>query len=348
MQASCWRLGEDELRSWIAKQIEQDRRVVAPVDREGLRSFRPVSSADEVSLDPGKARFSPKEFLLPRTESLYRYTLGAAGPELHDPPQPEREQLLVGVRPCDAAGLCRLDDVFLSGAVRDPLYAARRERTTVVAFACERAGPECFCTAVGGSPMGTEGVDLLMVPLAGDWLVKVVTDRGGALVSDAWTAASAEDRDVAKDQTRRVAREITRAPLPVRAAEALEAAFEHPAWKETATTCLSCSICAYACPSCSCFDVHHEGHAWGGTEIRCWDACTFPLFTLHASGHNPRGCAAARYRQRALHKFAYLGAGQEGTTRCTGCGRCIALCPVGIDIHQAVSRIVADRSERHG
>ncbi|MHC4428808.1 MAG: 4Fe-4S dicluster domain-containing protein, partial [Planctomycetota bacterium] len=164
MNKTAWRLSETELRKWLDGLLDEGKRVIAPVDRDGLRLFRSVTTADEVNLDPGKTRLSPKEFLFPRTESLYTFTLRKDGPELRDPPLPEQEQILVGVRSCDAAGLVRLDQVFLTGKVEDPLYSRRRALTTVVAFACPESEPECFCTAVGGSPMGTEGVDLLVLP----------------------------------------------------------------------------------------------------------------------------------------------------------------------------------------
>jgi Fe-S-cluster-containing hydrogenase component 2 len=138
-----------------------------------------------------------------------------------------------------------------------------------------------------------------------------------------------------------LARQIKRSPVPDNLARTLESRFDSPVWGEVARQCVGCSICAYVCPSCSCFDVQHEGNAWGGREFRSWDACTYALFTLHASGHNPRGDEGARYRQRLLHKFAYLAPDDEDVTRCVGCGRCIALCPVGIDIHAAVERIAA-------
>jgi len=337
-----WRLSDDELRGWLGRLLEDGRRLIAPVEVEdGLRLFRAVKEAGEVRLDPGKTRWSPKEFLFPRTETLYRYALEADGPRLEDPPRPEREQVLLGVSPCDAAGFCRLDEVFLAGRVEDPFYARRRELTLVVALACSETHAECFCTAVGGSPMGTDGADLLLVPLGADWLVSPVTERGEMLAASDWTPAGADDWSRAERQEREVAARIAREPVPAGIAAALERNFESPVWKDVALRCLSCSICAYACPSCSCFDVHHEGNAWGGRELRCWDACTFPRFTLHASGHNPRGGPDARYRQRALHKFAYLEPGREGVIRCTGCGRCAAHCPVGIDIHDAVLRIAA-------
>ncbi len=345
MRETTWRLTENDLRVWLDGLLDEGRRVVAPVEREGLRLFRAVRSAEEVGLDPGKTRWSPKEFLFPRTESLYSYTLGAEGPELRDPAPPEREQVLVGVRCCDAAGLARLDDVFLKGGVEDPLFARRRALTTIVAFACNEAEPECFCTAVGGSPMGTDGVDLLVVPLGDDWLARPVTDKGRALESDGWSPASRADWSLAEEQVQRVADGIDRSPVPENLAAILESNFDDPVWKDVARRCLSCSICAYVCPSCSCFDVHHEGNAWGGREFRCWDACTYALFTHHASGHNPRGGPDARYRQRTLHKFAYLAPGEQGLVRCTGCGRCVRLCPVGIDIHGAVRQVAASSQD---
>lgn len=345
MEQEGWRLAEKELREWLDGLLRDGRRVIAPVERNGLRLFRPVDSGAEVTLARGKTRWSPKEFLFPRTESLYTYKLGANGPELHDPPLPEREQVLVGVRCCDAAGLVRLDDVFLEGKIQDPLYARRRALTAVVAFACRESDPECFCTAVGGSPMGTEGVDLLFVPFDDDWLVRPVTDRGRALASESWKPARREVWSLAEEQEQRVAEAIARAAVPEDLAANLERNFESPVWREIARRCVSCSICAFVCPSCSCFDVHHEGNAWGGREIRCWDACTHSLFTLHASGHNPRGGPETRYRQRSLHKFAYLTPGEEGSIRCVGCGRCIAQCPAGIDIHDAVHRVSAPAGE---
>jgi ferredoxin len=345
MKKKVWRLGEQELRGWLEGLLEEGKRVVAPVAREGLRLFRPVTSAAEIDLEPGKTRWSPKEFLFPRTESLYTYTLGSGGPELSDPPLSEREQVLVGVRCCDAAGLARLDDVFLNGKVEDPLYARRRALTTIVAFACAESEPECFCTAVGGSPMGTEGVDLLVVPFGDLWLVRPVTEKGRALASEDWNPASRANWSLAEDQVQRVAEQIARAPVAEGLAAALESEFDNPVWNEVARRCLSCSICAYVCPSCSCFDVHHEGNVWGGREFRCWDACTYALFTHHASGHNPRVGPGTRYRQRTLHKFAYLAPDEQDGVRCVGCGRCIAQCPVGIDIHDAVRQVLAATHE---
>jgi ferredoxin len=60
----------------------------------------------------------------------------------------------------------------------------------------------------------------------------------------------------------------------------------------------------------------------------------YPLFTMHASGHNPRGTKLDRVRQRFMHKLKYFVDKYENGIMCTGCGRCVQLCPVNIDIRR--------------
>ncbi len=347
MEHSGWRLGESERREWLEALLRSGKRVVAPVDKEGLTLFRPVASADDVSLAGyGNTRWSPKELLFPSTENLFSYELDGDEVRLVEPAAADGDgqQVLLGVRPCDAAGLGRLDDVFLGGGGPDPFYAARRDATATVSLACDEARPECFCTAVGGSPAGTEGADVQLVSLDGDWLVRTLTEKGEELVagvSAGWAPASDDDWARADEQRRAVEEAIGRDPLPGEWASALEGAFGHPLWQTLAERCLGCGICAYVCPSCSCFDVADEGNAFCGSRCRLWDTCTLARFTKHAAGHDPRATQPARYRQRVLHKFAYFPLEHDGRFMCVGCGRCLKLCPVGLDIRRSVEQAVA-------
>jgi ferredoxin len=338
---SSWKLTDAQLREWLSGLLEGNS-VVAPVEEDGVLLFRPISSADQAVVKPsGKTRWSPKEFLFPRSEALYRYNLKGETVLLEDPSVPEEHQVLFGVRSCDASGIVRLDEIFLSGT-KDRLYAARRKNTTVVSTACAEADPECFCTAVGYSPVGEEGSDVQLVPLDEDWMVRALTDKGKTLVGkagDGWTAATAEDGKRIPELEKTVAGQIERSPVNQEWSKILEDGFENGAWDRLAQHCLGCSACAYVCPSCSCFDMNHEANAWCGEQCRSWDACTFPLFTHHASGHNPRGTKSQRYRQRVLHKFAFREE-DDAPFRCVGCGRCVALCPAGLDIVNTVAAAV--------
>jgi len=75
-----------------------------------------------------------------------------------------------------------------------------------------------------------------------------------------------------------------------------------------------------------------------GARIKNWDSCGFGLFTLHASGHNPRSTQRRRYRQRIMHKFKYYIDKFEYTA-CVGCGRCIKSCPVDINLGDILETI---------
>jgi formate hydrogenlyase subunit 6/NADH:ubiquinone oxidoreductase subunit I len=336
-------VSEVELRQWLDELIADGSSVVAPVaEEEGLLLYGEISAAADAVLEPsGKTRWSPKEFLFPRTETLYRYRFGGAMVQLDDPEPMDRDQVLVGVRPCDAAGVARLDETFLTRQV-DPMYRQKRDRTTVVSAACAAADPECFCTAVGGSPVGESGSDIQLVPMDDGWLVRALSDRGRETVhtaSSAWAPSTGEQLDQVGRMAAQVSEQISISPVLREWSAVLEEGFEHPVWNEVAQRCLGCSACAYVCPSCTCFDMNQQGTAWGGEQTRSWDACTFDLFTKHASGHNPREHLGQRYRQRVLHKFAYLDSPDQHF-RCVGCGRCVALCPAGMDIVEVVKQAV--------
>lgn len=339
------RLGRDQLASWVDALLGERKRVFAPVLRRGLRVLRAVERAQDVDFAPGRTRWSPKEFLFPRTETLFSYENRDGVPVLADPPADDVPRILFGVQPCDAAGLVRLDSILL----QDPFYARRRELTTVVAIACSEAAPECFCTAVGGSPAGQEGVDVLLAPLETGWVVRALSPKGEALLAPrrgSWETAATGDWEAALEQAGRVAGSIGRRELPAAWAEKLEQSFADPIWDELARRCVGCSICAYVCPSCSCFDVADEGSDACGSRCRTWDSCSFRLFTQHGSGHNPRATQPARSRQRVLHKFAFYPLQHGGRAMCVGCGRCIRSCPVGMDIHAEVVEVMSGRPEK--
>ena len=105
-----------------------------------------------------------------------------------------------------------------------------------------------------------------------------------------------------------------------------------PFWDDLAFTCINCGTCTFVCPTCWCFDIQDEAKGKSAARFRNWDTCMSPLFTMHGSGHNPRGEKTQRVRQRFMHKLKYFVDKYEQGTMCVGCGRCVEKCPVNIDI----------------
>jgi ferredoxin len=110
-------------------------------------------------------------------------------------------------------------------------------------------------------------------------------------------------------------------------------------WERHALACVGCGACAYTCPVCHCFDIVDEGRGGTGERARNWDACQFPLFTLHASTHNPRRTQGERQRQRIYHKF-HIYPEKFGELLCTGCGNCARNCPVGLGVLPLITEIL--------
>ena len=74
------------------------------------------------------------------------------------------------------------------------------------------------------------------------------------------------------------------------------------------------------------------------TKTKCWDSCHFNVYSLEASGHNPRPSVADRYRNKILDKYEYHVT-LYGEIACTGCGRCSDYCPAGISLAETLKTL---------
>ena len=115
---------------------------------------------------------------------------------------------------------------------------------------------------------------------------------------------------------------------------------EHPRWKEVAERCLSCGNCTLVCPTCFCSDVKDVSDVSGALERQHrWASC-FDLNHSYIHGGAVRPTTMSRYRQWLTHKLSTWW-DQFDESGCVGCGRCIAWCPVGIDITEEAAAIRA-------
>src|SRR5690606_37616370 len=106
----------------------------------------------------------------------------------------------------------------------------------------------------------------------------------------AWQLPLASSKDVDETAAAAVRAKAMLKPIePVAGIEHdLAGLFESSVWREIAEKCIACGTCTYNCPECHCFNIVDLELASGGERLRTWDGCMYPMFTQHASGHNPR------------------------------------------------------------
>jgi ferredoxin len=187
-------------------------------------------------------------------------------------------------------------------------------------------------------------LDILLVDAGNQYLAKILTDKGAKLATAAGWKPRTEDAAAKRIDVMKQAAEAkitsfvnTDELSRIETTELYNASF----WEDVAFACINCGTCTFVCPTCWCFDIQDENRSKAGKRMRNWDSCMFPLFTLHGSGHNPRGTKLHRVRQRFMHKLKYYVDKYGSGIQCVGCGRCVRYCPVNIDIRRVCNMMNA-------
>ncbi|MHB8995707.1 MAG: 4Fe-4S dicluster domain-containing protein [Armatimonadota bacterium] len=339
------KLAREKLGEWL-KQLSQDQALIAPTrDDKGRVAFAPVDDPKQIVIETGVVAEGPKRWFYPPSEEMFRYAGAGANVRVYEPAQPDEPWILFGLRPCDAIAL-EYSDKFWTCDEGDPYYARRRAAATIVAMNCDSVAPECFCESISKGLSNPRGMDILVTPLsAKEYLVETFTEKGeAALQATTDLLSPASDDDVAA----RVALAEKTAAQQKRSldASAFPAAMQkvfknNKFWQKHSAACIGCGVCTFMCPTCTCFDVMDDSVAGTGYRYRCWDTCQFRQFCEEASGHDRRATQWERQRQRIGHKLWY-SVDRFGDLSCVGCGRCIKLCPVNIDICEVAKGAVAE------
>jgi ferredoxin len=323
------------------KSLASGRNLITPqgqLDKCALQLTEP----DKVSLDFANTHMSPKSSFFPQTQKLMAFNKDSSKPDafvFKDLGDQAENSVIFGIRPCDARGLSVSNKVFQNDRFTDPYWKGKYEKTLRIGLACASPSPQCFCAAMGGSPYGETGLDALAFKVGEDLGLKPLTPAGEALIAEA-KAQSADLASELKNQEAAAvkAQGITNEYKEINKYDLMEL-FKDPQWLTTAEGCLNCGVCTFFCPTCHCFDIQDESNEACGVRMRNWDTCMSWLFTVHGTGHNPRPSKTERVRQRFMHKLKYIPLKQDGVRGCTGCGRCVVMCPVNIDIRQVALKM---------
>jgi NAD(P)H-flavin reductase/NAD-dependent dihydropyrimidine dehydrogenase PreA subunit len=358
--ARQWFLARSDLDALVQALREAGRRVIAPTVRDGAIVYDEIESAGQLPAGWRDEQSAGSYRLAERSDDrVFGYTVGPTSwkrftfpPELliatahkaafgFEQPAPDAPPLaFLGVRACEIAALGVQDRVFLGGDFVDEDYRARRNAALVVAVQCTSSSSTCFCTSMGTGPEIHGGFDILLTEIEAGFVVQAGTPAGTAIVAKLPTRrASHAESGAAIDSVEGV-RTALGTTLPIEGInERLRDQLDNPRWAQVAERCVECGNCTMVCPTCFCTAVVERSDMEGkrSTSTRLWDSC-FDAGFARVAGGDFRARPRDRYRQWLNHKFS-TWMDQFGSFGCVGCGRCIAWCPVRIDVREELQAI---------
>jgi len=363
-------LPADQLDTLIGALLDQGYRVIAPVKRGDAITLGEIRTSESLpqgwgdEQQPGSFRLhdrqdseffgfavgagSIKQFLFPARRKLL--DIDRADMSMRRVEDTEKPLAFLGARACDLHAIAIQDRVFMGDEFVDPFYAKRRNECIIVAVNCHLPSSTCFCTEAGGGPECREGFDVALteVDVDGDhrFLVEVATDKGASLISSLSLGAVSDGDESIRQAIIDEAISALQPALPdTDIPVLLKGAAKSSRWDEIANRCLNCANCTLSCPTCFCSGIEDVTDLDGTHAERwqTWSSC-FTIDHSYIHGGSIRRIGASRYRQWLTHKMSFW-VDQFGTSGCTGCGRCVTWCPVGIDIREELRGFAGDALE---
>lgn len=313
----------------LLKELKKSYKVYAPVTLKGKGMFSDTDSVRYVEIDSinevefnKKSSFSPKEVLLPITQTLFYFT------EDHCiEPKVDEKKILIFLRSCDIHAVKRLDEAYIRNGFVDSYYKTLRDKVKFVLMECTSSYENCFCVSMGSNK--TKDYDIF-VKLDGskvyvenkneefNWMLNGL---GSSEVSPSFVESNDIEVNIPENLDQRV--------------------FKSTMWKEYSERCIACGRCNFVCPTCTCFsmqDIFYKDNPNNGERRRVWASCMVDGYTDMAGGHSFRKEKGDRMRFRVMHKV-YDFNKRFGYHMCVGCGRCDDACPEYISFSTAVNKL---------
>ena len=234
-----------------------------------------------------------------------------------------------------------LDNVFLAEPV-DTFYKNRRDHALIISLTCDRPAETCFCKTFGIDPANPD-CDIAAYKKAGYLCLDARTEKGQALLAKLEAVTEAGDEKDVEKAKAEINEKLSKLPLASLKADAFGVGktsefFDAPEWAELSESCLGCGSCTFHCPTCQCYDIKDLDTGHGVIRHRCWDSCMYSEFTKMSAGQ-PRLTQKERFRQRFMHKLVYYPERYGGLYSCVGCGRCLKVCPIGMNIVKVMKKL---------
>jgi ferredoxin len=330
------KISKQKLLSWL-DQLKTRAKVLGPERENGLWIYRERKSQD-LPDHFQNSLLSPKGLFLESIRPLFGWRSSGGPPQLSSFLPQNGRRVIFAIKACDARAVRILEPLF-AGNFLDGFYSRNLSSSILVGWACQAQCVGSFCREMGIDPQDSGDCDLFLRDIPGGKVAKVVTEKGRALVegNSLFEEGSREEWESARKELRGK-HENSLFDLEKVKDRMTQRFSDEGLWQGVSAKCINCGVCTYLCPTCHCFDMADLQIPGQGVRFRCWDSCAFPSFTQMAV-HNPREEKWRRYRQRVAHKFYFFPQNFQKVA-CVGCGRCVAHCPVNLDLREVLQEVI--------
>ena len=320
--------------------IAENNVLYMPVDTKTGAKYEKWEDGKKLSNALNTVR-SAKDFFFPQTENLMDFKVEGKKIEVIDTRSETEDFVVFGVRACDVKSFDVLDKVFLAEP-QDSYYKNRREHGVIMSLACTKPNETCFCTTFGIDAAEPAG-DVVCHKTEDALYMDAKTGKGEKLLKVLEGITENADNKAVTEQQKVTRERMAKLPLAGLKTDAFgdgktKEFFNRPEWKELSESCLGCGTCTFVCPTCQCYDIKDFNTGHGVKRFRCWDSCMYSEFTKMSAGQ-PRLTQLERFRQRFMHKLVYFPTNNDGMFSCVGCGRCLAKCPIQMNIVKVMKKL---------
>jgi len=311
--------------------ITKDSDFWAPIKKYSDRHvFKVIDDFSKIDLNYTRTIIPPRKIFLPPHFNMYKATERGYEPDFSH----ALRKIIFGIHPCDIHGLLIMDK-FYAQVFDDPYYSEARKNTLILGHSCW-PDESCLCRSMN-THIVEEGYDLFFTDLKDFYLVWIGSSQGDDLIrkKPEYFDENLTDKDIQtfirwrEDRDEAYKMSINFAAMP----DLMELRYNDPLWEKLGDACLACGSCTNVCPTCNCYNVKDNPLLKENAShiIRCWDACTLENYSSVAGAENFREKRSSRLKLWYTHKLqAYIS--KYGKPACVGCGRCIATCPVDINV----------------
>ena len=269
-----------------------------------------------------KSEFSPKEVMLPMTQTMFYFT-----EKEYKMPDIDEKGIIVFLRSCDLHSVKRVDEIYLRNRYEDIYYKRTRDKVKFIVMGCPTSFENCFCVSMGTNKIDDYHMGLNLNQDSVELHIKEEEFK---------EVFSGEESDF---NIRFVEENKVKVNVPENIT--LNEVKDLELWREYDKRCVACGKCNFVCPTCTCSttqDIFYSENENTGERRRVWASCHVDGFTEMAGGHAFRQKHGDRMRFKTMHKISDFKR-RFGYHMCTGCGRCDDVCPEYISFSNCVNKL---------